>query len=497
MRTGADYIASLQDDRTVLIDGQAVDNVAEHPAFRRVAETVAELFDIAADPANGMQYHSEEIDGPANLVFSIPRSAEQLRQRREAVQRWAKHTHGWVGRSPDHVGTFFAAFAAHPDVFEHPERDFAGNMRRYYERILRENLYVSYAIIPPQYSRATTASGWEGDYIQVGVVGETEEGLIVRGSQMLATGAAIADEVFVTCIKPLGPDDVNFALSFALPASTKGLKFLCRRPYGPETSSEFDYPLTTRYDEPDALVIFDDVLIPWDRVFIDRDITALRRQFFDTGAHALGNWQAQTRLTTKLQFIAAVARKVTQVNGTEKIPGVQEKLGELAAIVSSVESSLLAAEYTATVDDAGLLVPGKRALYGAMGLQSETYPRVMQILRDLVGGGVLQLPSGVADMKSEVTAPDVERYIASPNVSSEERIKLFRLAWDIIGSEFAGRHQQYELFYAGAPFVVKGVYTYRNYGYEQHVAELDEFLAGYGVDGRTADLVGSTTGKEA
>ena len=484
MRTGDEYIKTLNDGRTVLIDGEAVENVAEHPAFRNVIRTIAELFDIAADPANGMQYHSEEINGTANRVFSIPRTAEELKLRRQAVERWAKHTHGWVGRSPDHVGTFFAAFGAHPEVFENSERDFAGNIRRYYERILRENLYVSYAIIPPQVSRATTASGWEGDFLQVGVVRETEEGLIVRGSQMLATGGAIADEVFVTCIKPLGPDDVDFAISFALPTATEGLKFLCRRPFAPAATSEFDYPLTSHYDEPDALVIFDDVLVPWDRIFIDRSVETLRRQFFETGAHALGNWQAQTRFTTKLQFIAAVARKVTQVNGTDKIPGVQEKLGELAALVSSVESALIAAEYTAEADSSGMLVPGKRALYGVMGLQSETYPRVIAILRDLVGGGVLQMPSSVVDMKSPVTGPDVERYIASPGVPSEERIKLFRLAWDIIGSEFAGRHQQYELFYAGAPFVVKGVYTYRNYGYEAQVAELDEFLASYGVDGR-------------
>lgn len=484
MRTGADYLSTLNDGRTVLLDGEVVADVLQHPAFSNVARTVAELYDIAADPANGMQYHSDEIDGPANLVFSIPRDAEQLQRRRDAVERWTKHTHGWVGRSPDHVGTFFSAFAAHPEVFEHPERDFAGNVRRYYERILAEDLYVSYAIIPPQISRATTASGWEGEFLQVGVVRETEEGLIVRGSQMLATGAAIADEVFVTCIKPLGPDDVDFAISFALPVATEGLKLLCRRPYAPAATSEFDYPLTTRYDEPDALVIFDDVLVPWDRVFVDRDIEKVRNQFFATGAHALGNWQAQTRFTTKLQFIAAVARKITQVNGTDRIPGVQEKLGELAAVVSSVESALIAAQHTAEPDASGLMVPGKRALYGVMGLQSETYPRVIQILRDLVGGGVLQLPSGVADLQSPTTAPDIERYIQSPGVESQERIKLFRLAWDIIGSEFAGRHQQYELFYAGAPFVVRGVYTYRHYGYEQQVAELDEFLAGYGVEGR-------------
>ncbi|WP_102158823.1 4-hydroxyphenylacetate 3-hydroxylase family protein [Zhihengliuella halotolerans] len=484
MRTGQQYLDSLKDGRTVLVDGAAVD-VTTHPAFRSVSETIAELYDIAADPANGMQYDAPEIAGTANRVFSIPRTPEELAARRTAVERWAKHTHGWVGRSPDHVGTFFAAFAAHADVFADEKRDFAGNIRRYYERILAEDLYVSYAIIPPQISRATTASGWEGDFLQVGVVRETEEGLIVRGSQMLATGAAIADEVFVTCIKPLGPDDVDFAVSFALPVDTDGLKLMCRRPYAPQATSSFDYPLTSRYDEPDALVVFDDVLVPWDRVFIDRDTDKLRNQFFATGAHALGNWQAQTRLTVKLQFIAAVARKVTQVNGTERIPGVQEKLGELAALVSSVESALIAAQHTAEPSADGMMVPGKRALYGVMGLQSETYPRVIAILRDLVGGGVLQMPSGVADMRSETTAADVERYVTSPGVSSEERIKLFRLAWDIIGSEFAGRHQQYELFYAGAPFVVKGAYTYRNYGYEKQVAELDEFLAGYGVDDHT------------
>lgn len=482
MRTGSEYLSAIRDNRTVLVDGDAIADVTEHPAFANVAQSIAELYDIAADPANGMQYHAEEIDGPANLVFSAPRNAEQMAARRKAVETWAQHTHGWIGRSPDHVGSFFAGFGTHPEVFEHPERDFAGNVRRYYERILRENLYVSYAIIPPQVSRATTASGWEGDYLQVGVVKETEEGLIVRGSQMLATGAAIADEIFVTCIKPLGPDDVDFAISFALPMDTEGLKLLCRRPYAPQASSTFDYPLTVRYDEPDALVIFDDVLIPWDRVFIDRDIEKLRRQFFDTGAHAIGNWQAQARLATKMKFIASVARKITQVNGTDRIPGVQEKLGEMAGLASSVESALLAAEYSATKDANGIMIPGKRALYGIMAMQSEIYPRAIEILRDLAGGGVLQMPSGVNDLKSPVTAPDVNRYIASPGVPSEERIKLFRLAWDIVGSEFAGRHQQYELFYAGAPFVVRGAYTYRNFGYDELVESLDEFLGSYGID---------------
>ncbi|MFE1591414.1 4-hydroxyphenylacetate 3-hydroxylase family protein [Nocardia sp. NPDC058705] len=482
MRTGTEYLASLNDGRVVLVDGAKIEDVSTHPAFAPVAHTIAELFDLAADPSGNMQYLAPETGAIANRVFGIPRSAEELRLRREAIQTWADHTHGWIGRSPDHVGTFLASFAAHPEVFADGQRDFSANVKAFHQRVLNENLYLSYAIIPPQVSRATTASGWEGEYLQVGVVRETDEGIIVRGSQMLATGAAIADEIFVSCIKPLGPDDQDFAVSFVVPTAADGLKLYCRRPYAPAATSAFDYPLTTRYDEPDALVVFDDVLIPWDRVFVDRDTAGVRRQFFDTGAHALGNWQAQIRFATKLEFIAGVARRVTQVNGVDKIPSVQEKLGELAALVSSVESAVLAAEYTAEPDSAGQWIPGKRALYGSMGLQSEIYPRVLAILRDLVGGGVLQLPSSIEDLTSPLTSGDLAHYVQSPGVPSEERIKLFKLAWDIIGSEFAGRHQQYELFYAGAPFVVKGAYTYRNYGYEQALAKVEQFLASYKLD---------------
>jgi 4-hydroxyphenylacetate 3-monooxygenase len=479
MRTGEQYLSSLDDGRVVLLDGQPVKDVSTHPAFAPVARVIGELYDLAADPANGMQYTAPETGRTANLAFSIPRSPEDLGLRRRALQTWADHTHGWVGRSPDHVGTFLAGFASHPEVFDTGARPLGANVSAFYRRLLDEDLFVSYAIIPPQISRATTASGWDGEYLQVGVVEENDEGIVVRGSQMLATGAAVSDEILVTCIKPLTADDEDFAISFVVPANADGLKLYCRRPYAPAATSEFDYPLTSRYDEPDALVVFDDVLIPWDRVFIDRDVTAVRRQFFDTPAHALGNWQAQIRFATKLRFIAGVARRVTQVNGVDRIPSVAEKLGELASIVAGVQSAVDAAEFTATADDAGVYVPGKQALYGAMGMQSETYARVINIVRDLVGGGVLQLPSSVADLTSEVTSGDIRRYVRSPGVESEERVKLFKLAWDIVGSEFAGRHQQYEMFYAGAPFVVRGVYAFRNFRYDDALASVDAFLESY------------------
>ncbi|WP_067460855.1 4-hydroxyphenylacetate 3-hydroxylase family protein [Actinomadura macra] len=477
MRTGAEYLAALKDAREIYVDGERVQDVADHPAFAPIARTMAELFDLAADRSTGMTYRSPETGAEANLVFSVPRSREDLAARRHAIETWARHTHGWVGRSPDHVGSFIAAFASSPESFVTERRDLSSSVTEYHKRVLNESLYVSYAIIPPQVSRATTAHAWDGEFIQAGVVEERPDGIVVRGAQMLATGAAVADEIFISCIKPLTPDDRDFAVGFTVPVSAEGLKLYCRRPYA-TTGSGYDYPLSTRYDETDSLVVLDDVFVPWERVFVDRDVEGLRRQFFSTGAHVLGNWQAQIRFVVKLRFIAGLAGKIAAVNGVDRIPGVQEKLGELAGLASLVESAVLAAEYKAEPDGNGMWRPNARAVYGAMGLQAELYPRVLAILRDLAGGGVLQLPSSVADMREPAIRADIDRYVHSPGVEAVDRVKLFKLVWDAVGSEFAGRHHQYEMFYAGAPFVAKG-YAYRNFGYPEAVADVDAFLAGY------------------
>lgn len=481
MRTGDDYLACLTDSREIHIDGERVRDVTSHPAFAPVARTVAELYDIAADPRHGMTYIAPETGREANRVFCIPRSLEELAARRRAIETWARHTQGWVGRGPDHVGGFLAGFASCPQAFARQPRDLAANVTAHYRRLLDESLYITYAIIPPQFSRASTSGARGDDFVQTGVVEERSEGIVLRGSQMLATGAAVADELLVSCIKPLGPEDENLAVSVLLPLASPGMKLYCRRSYATGASSSFDYPLSSRYDETDALVVFDDVLVPWDRVLVDRDVAGLRRQFFDTGAHVLGNSQAQIRFVVKLRFLLGLARRIAAVNGTDAVAGVQEKLGELASLASLVESAVLAAEYQSAPDTNGMWRPQARALYGAMGLQAELYTRVLATLRDLAGGGVLQLPASVKDLTDPAAREDIDRYVRSPGVTAEERIKLFKLVWDAIGSEFAGRHHQYEMFYAGAPFVAKG-YAYRNYGYEQPVADVEAFLASYTVD---------------
>ena len=481
MRSGQQYLESLRDGRVVIVNGERVNGISGHPAFHGIAETVAGLYDVALDPGNGMIFTSPESGAPSNRAFMIPRSADDLRQRREAISRWARKTNGLLGRGPDHVAGFCAGFASAPEVFARGGEAFGRNVTRFYRRLLNDDLYVTYVIVPPQVDRGKTAKDQEEAFLQVGVCGEKDGGIIVRGAQMLGTATAVSNYLFVSCIVPLQPGDEDYALSFVLPVDSPGLKLYCRPPYAPGKPSVFDYPLSTRFDESDALVIFDQVFVPWENVFVYRDVGLVRAQFFETPAHVLGNNQAQIRLATKMKFVLGVARKIAATNRIDTFPTVQDKLGELASLAAIVEGMALASEATFRLDANGVARPNPRFLYGAMGLQAELYPRALHVLRELAGGGLLQVPSTYKELTSPVTGPEIGRYLGSPGVPPEEKVKLFKLAWDLVGSEFGGRHQQYEMFYAGAPYVAKG-YAFRNYRYEEAVELVDAFLEGYGLD---------------
>lgn len=479
VRTGKEYLESIRDNRNIYIGGKRVDDVTTHPAFKGITETIANLYDIASDEKNNMIYQTEH-GTLANKIYMIPKSREDLRDRREAIKTWSDSTYGFVGRSPDHVASFFAGFASSPEVFELGLPKLKDNAANFYKFARDNDLYLSYVIIPPQIDRSKASHEQEEKFLATGVYEEREDGIVIRGSQMLGTGAAVSNYLFVSCITPLRPGDETYAVSFVVPMDAAGLKLYPRPSYAADKPSTFDYPLSTRFDESDALVVFDDVFIPWEHVFIYKDIDLVRAQFHETPAHKLGNSQAQTRFTSKLKFVIGLAKKIAAANGIDKIPAVQEKLGELASLAATAEGLLLASEYECTIDKNGTAVPNPRFLYGAMGLQNELYPKVISIFRELVGGGVLQVPSSFEELVNPETKDDMQRYIRSATVCSEEKIQLFKLAWDVIGSEFGGRHQQYEMFYAGAPFVAKG-YSYRNYGYEEAEALAAKCLKGYSI----------------
>ncbi|MGD9734349.1 MAG: 4-hydroxyphenylacetate 3-hydroxylase family protein [Solirubrobacterales bacterium] len=484
MRTGAEYLAGLRDGRSVYVDGEKVEDVVEAPAFAGVVATVAALYDESAGSAE-MQIEHPELGATMNRVYIQPRSAEDLRIRREAIAAWARVSNGFVGRSPDHVGSFVAGFASAPEIFEAGREGFGAHATELYRRMVEEDLYLSYTIIPPQNTGSRPGAPPDARVSQVGVIEERADGIVVQGAQMLGTGSAISDLLFVSCVRPLRPGEEDFAISFVTPVGAEGLKLYCRRPYAVGQPSGFDYPLSTRFDEPDSMAVFDQLFVPWEDVLVCRDIDLVRDQFHRTAAHVLGNTQAQIRFTAKIKFLLGLTLAVVESNGVGHLPAVQEKLGELASLAAIVEGMVLAAESSSSVDAYGICRPNPRFLYGAMGLQSEIYPRLLQIMRELSGAGVIGTPSSYRDLLSEETKPDLSQYLAESDEDLEDRVKLFKLVWDAIGSEFASRHHQYEMFYAGAPFVVRG-YAQRNYGFEEPRELAQRFLDGYSLADESA-----------
>jgi 4-hydroxyphenylacetate 3-monooxygenase len=458
MRTGKDYLAAIREDgRRVYCDGDLVPDVTAHPSFRGAAQSIAKLFDVAADPVNRelMTFPSPATGAPVLRCYDIPQTPADLAARRNMSRRWAEETFGLMGRTPDHVAGFLAGYAAKPSVFAEAGKQYAENVAAYHEHARDHHLFLSYAIVPPQIDRSKPAHQQSDPTLHAGVVAERDGGIVLKGAQQLGTGAVYSDAIYISCIHPLAPGDEAYAFAVVVPANAPGVKIYTRRPYAQTASSEFDYPLSSRFDETDALIVLDNVFVPWEHVFCYRNLQLCRDQWWRTPSHSYGNHQAQVRYAVKLRFLMGLAKRLCEITGTISMPPVQIMLGEMAALAQVVDSMVQAQETQATIDAEGVVWPSKAALYAVMALQSEINPRLLNILRELAGGSIIMLPSSEKDFDNPEIAADLERYIASPGYPSRQRTAILKLVWDLIGSEFAGRHEQYEKFYGGASFLVK------------------------------------------
>ncbi|MEL0112025.1 MAG: 4-hydroxyphenylacetate 3-hydroxylase N-terminal domain-containing protein [Rickettsiales bacterium] len=471
IKNAAEHIASLKDDRSVFLDGQAAGDVTEHPAFRNSVQTAANLYGFQADPANAeaMTFESPTSGRGVNRAWQMPESYEDLVTRRRALVLWAEQHGGFMGRSPDHLASAVTGQLMGLDLFEAHDPARAKAFWDYYVHARDNDLYLTYVIINPQVDRTKAASELANDDPMLKIVDEDAQGVTVRGAKMLGTSSIMANEVFVAHLQPLRPDEADYAICFAIPIATKGLKVLSRKSYEQHAVSEFDNPLSSRYDENDALMYFDDVKVPWERVFVYRDPEMCRRQFHDTPGHIYQNYQAQIRLTVKLKFLVGLAREVCETIGTVKLPPVADALGKMAAQAAAVENMMWGMEAKGR-HWGKYFVPDRHAVYAAQTLTQEYYPMMVNTLRELAGGALIMLPSSEAELANpELRAISESVQLSADGRAATDRIKLMKLVWDAVGSEFAGRHTQYEMFYAGAQFVTRG-HSFRTYDWEKAAA---------------------------
>ena len=366
------------------------------------------------------------------------------------------------------------------EVFEAFDHKRAEALSNYYEYARDQDLFLTYVIINPQADRSKNPHEQKDSLLTAHMCDQDEQGITVKGAKMLGTSAIMANEVFVTCIQPLAPGDEVYALSFVVPLNAPGLRLLSRKSYEMASGSRFDYPLANQFDENDAVLYFDEVRVPWERVFIAGDPAMCQKQFYLTPAHAYQNYQAQIRLEVKLRFLTGIGRMIATANGIEKMPQVRETLGQLASEAAMVEGLVRAMEVKGT-QRGRYFLPDSHMLYAAQVLTQQLYPKVIQTLRDLAGGSLIMLPSSIRDLIAPEVAEYALRVQRSSALEPEQRIKFFKLAWDAVGSEFASRHTQYEMFYAGASFVTKA-HSNRTYDWDRATGMVERFMAGYDLE---------------
>lgn len=491
MRTGADYLEQISDGRKIFLGGEVVEDVVSHPAFCHGARSMATLYDVTSDRASrdALTYVEPETGEHCNAIFLRPRSQEDLKKRRAVHEAWAASSFGLLGRSPDHVAAFVTGMACQPEVIARENQPFDQNIVNYW-RYLRDNdLYAAYAVVPPAGAKGTEAvvvqsKGYAAEKPTAGlrVIDERDDGVVLRGFKILATGAALADEVFVGNVLPLGPGEEAFSVTFGLPVATPGLKLISRKSFELSSASLVDDPLASRYDETDAVLFFDNVLVPWERVFVLNDLQAARDIFYSTLAHTLGNAQAHIRLLAKLRLIVGVVRRVAEANGIAQIPAVRDQLAALAVRVGVVEGLILGQEARPFIAPNGYCCQDKQTMYATMSWSCEEFPHFVESGRELLGSSPFQMPANASALQ-EPEARDIfaEFTMLGAGDELDDRYKLMKLAWDLLGSEFASRHLQYEMFYAGPKHVTRGRASH-HFGWDAALDSADRCLAGYQLE---------------
>ena len=479
MLTGKEFLASIRDGRKVYIGKELVEDVTTHPAFRNAASTFAMIYDHKAAPENRDVMVSEENGETFSTYFLRPRNREDLERRYETHRRIASWTCGFVGRSPDNFPSYLSGIATRPEMFDELHPGFGANLTKYYETARRDDLFMSHAVTNPQGTRrAEGTAGFDSPTLRV--VAEDDKGVTINGLKMIGTASVFCHEAWVGNLQPVSAGSEAETITCAVPLNAPGVSIWSRTPYEAAARNEFDMPLSARYDETDAAVLFENVHVPWERVFLHNNVAMTREIYMRTPGHSLANHQANVRFLEKLKLIVGIAHKLTVSNKADKIPAVQSTLGKLAAMLATLEGLLMGQLYGCeeVVPGSGYVTVNRRYMYAALHWCTSNHSQICDIVRELMGGGPIQMPADASVMSDPELNAKFERYWSMPGESAKDRMKLVRLAWDILGTEFAGRHMLYEKFYAGPGFVMD-LYSSMNCPWGELDGVVETFMSGY------------------
>src|SRR5579864_7536008 len=428
------------------------------------------------DPAyrDILTYPSPTTGEPVATSFLVPKTPADLAKRSQAFKLWAGRSLGMLGRTGDYLNSALMALGAAHDWFAQSNPAFGQNIQHYYEKVREEDLLCTHTLVPPQANRAVPASQQAGGALMTHVAREDDNGIVIRGARMLATIGPFADEllVFPSTVLRNDPGDKQYSFACAVPNDAPGLRYIAREPldYG---RPAHDHPLGSRFDEPDAVVVFDDVHVPYERCFVLGDPELCNGFYARTSAVVHMTHQVVTRTTAKTEYILGLVSLLTQAIGIEQFQHVQADVAEVIATLEMLRALLRAAEADAAPNEFGVLTPAWAPLNAARNLYPRLYQRFPEILRKLGASGLMATPT-----QADVTGPaaaDIETYLQSQTLGGADRVRLFRLMWDTCISAFAGRQALYEYYFFGDPVRMAGAYV-ASYDREPYKAAVRDFL---------------------
>jgi len=450
--TGTEYLESLRDGREVWIHGERVEDVTTHPAFRNAARSIARLYDALHDPRSKETLTCPTETGTGGFThkcFRVARSREDLIGQREAIAHWARMSYGWMGRTPDYKASLMCTLGVHHQFYDR----FAANARAWYERAQDKVLFMSHALVNPPVDRASD----QVKDVFVTIQKDTDAGIYVSGAKGIATSAALTHYSFVP--QSTATDDSDHAVTFIAPVNAAGVKVICRSSYEMAASAigtPFDYPLSSRFDENDSILVFDNAFIPWENVLIHRDVEKFKKRYPRFGFLAGHQMQGCTRLAVKLDFVAGLVAKTLNATGADGFRGNQAMLGEVIAWRNLFWALSDAMVMNPLQWAAGSVLPNVDAGASYRVLAGDAYARIRRIVEKIVASALICVPSSARDLKSPTIDACLARYMRGSNgIDYKERIKIMKLLWDAIGTEFGTRHELYELNYSGSHEAVR------------------------------------------
>ncbi|MEZ4712481.1 MAG: 4-hydroxyphenylacetate 3-monooxygenase, oxygenase component [Caldilineaceae bacterium] len=474
-RRGAEVIQRLKDQPPALFHrGRKVADITTEPGIEGGVKSLAALYDHQWAHPDFSLYTSPSSGDPVGITHIIPETKAELTRLGDAMHLRAEFTQGMMGRMPDYLNRAMAAYAGGAEFLNKNRDGFADNMRAYYEQVREEDLCLTHTLINPQINRAVSMAQQKDPFLAARVKEETAAGIVIRGARMLAT-LPISDEimVFPSTLLRSPEEDAPYAFGFAIPNNTPGLSFQCRETLD-YTGDAYDHPLGARYEELDAVVFFDDVLVPWERVFLYGDVQLCNEAYKATGAVIHMAHQVLCKSIAKTEFLLGLASLLVDSIGIEQFQHVQDKITQIWINLETMKAFRFAAEQQAAPNAYGVMTPAWNPIDAARNLYPHLYPKMVDMIRQLGASGLVAMPTA-ADVHGPL-APEIERYYQSARQEAADRIPLFRLAWDTALSAFGARQTHYEYYFFGDP-VRMSMAAFQNHDRTEYMETVRAFLA--------------------